>query len=324
MTPTLSPGVRGHGSASPVLSPATTGLIAGITAAFVWAAYLVTTKAGTAAGLLPQDFLMLRFATAAAITLPWLMRHNLWTLGGIGWRRGIVLTLFAGPPFIVLTTSGYVFAPLAHGAVIQPSTIALSSMLTAALFLKERLTGDKIVGAGLIVAGLVAISSHAGAAHGPHVWIGDLLFVLAGLSWTAFTILMKRWAVDGLAVTAAVSFLSALVVVPTMLVSGGLGRLATLPLSALITQVVVQGIASGVLALIAFGIAVRHLGAAKAGLFPAIVPAGTLLLGAVTMGSLPSTTESIGAGLATLGLVTAIGLVRPLFALTPLRTPARG
>lgn len=309
---------------SPALSPALTGIAAGIVAALIWATYLVFAKSGTGSGLMPQDFVLLRFGTAAAIMLPWLLRNDPRTLAGIGWRRAIILTVLAGPPFILLGTGGYVFAPLAHGAVIQPSTITLASMVAAALLLKERLTADKLIGVALIIAGLDVIASHASAMGGGHVWIGDLLFVAAGLSWTGFTILIKRWDLGGLAVTAAVSTVSAIIVVPAMLVFGDIGRIAALPTTTLVAQLIVQGALSGVVAVIAFGVAVRHLGAAKAGLFPAIVPAATLFVGTVLIGAMPTGFEWTGAALATFGLVTAIGLVRPLF--TPTRTliPAKG
>ncbi len=317
MTATLSPPVGRHGRAlSSLSSPAATGMAAGLAAALIWATYMLFAKAGTTGGLLPQDFVLLRFGTAAAIMLPWLLRNNPRGLAGVGWRRGIILTLLAGPPFILLGTGGYLFAPLSHGAVIQPSTIALGSMFAAGLLLGERPTLAKLAGTALIIAGLAVIASHAGAMGGGMVWIGDLLFVAAGLSWTGFTILIKRWELGALAVTGAVSTISALAIVPIMLIAGDLSRIAALPAPALAAQFAVQGLLSGVVAVIAFGVAVRHLGAAKAGLFPAIVPAATLLLGGLSSGTLPAFFEIAGAALATLGLVTAVGLARP--APTPL------
>jgi len=101
------------------------------------------------------------------------------------------------------------------------------------------------------------------------------------------------------------------VVVPAMLVAGDLDRLAALAPSMLAAQVIVQGVAAGVVAVIAFGIAVRQLGAGRAGLFPATVPAMTLVLGAVWSGTPPQIFEIAGAALASLGLLLAVGLHRP-------------
>lgn len=236
----LSSSVADRGGALFSRSPASTGIAAGLGAAFIWATYLVFAKLGTSSGLAPQDFVLLRFGSAAAVMLPWLLRNQPRTLAGVGWERAVILTVLAGPPFILLTTAGYGFAPLAHGAVIQPSTITIASMLAAAVLLRERLTRDKLIGVGLILAGLVVIASRTSDDVGEQVWIGDLLFVAAGLSWTAFTILIKRWQLGALAVTAAVSTVSAIIVIPAMLVWGDLDRLAALPLGSLAAQVVVQ------------------------------------------------------------------------------------
>ncbi|MFX8219028.1 hypothetical protein ABTL11_19655, partial [Acinetobacter baumannii] len=85
-------------------SPALIGIAAGIAAALIWATYLVFAKSGTAAGLMPRDFALLRFGTAAAIMLPWLLHNNPLTLAGVGWRRAAMLSVLAGPPFILLST----------------------------------------------------------------------------------------------------------------------------------------------------------------------------------------------------------------------------
>ena len=84
-----------HGGASLVPSPVLAGIAAGVTAAVIWATYLVAAKSGTAIGLLPQDFVLLRFGTAALVMLPWLLRNDPRTLGGVGWRRAIILALLA-------------------------------------------------------------------------------------------------------------------------------------------------------------------------------------------------------------------------------------
>jgi drug/metabolite transporter (DMT)-like permease len=285
-------------------------MAAGLAAALIWSTFMLFAKSGTTGGLLPQDFAALRFGPAALVMLPWLLRHDPLRLAGIGWRRAVVLTLLAGPLFILLATGGYAHAPLAHGAVIQPSTIALASMAAATILLGERFSRARLAGTGLILAGLAVVASHAEAMGGGMVWIGDLMFVAAGLGWTGFTILIRRWDLNPVAVTAAVSALSALAILPLMLVAGDFGRIAGLPPATLLVQLAVQGLAAGVLAVIAYGVAVQRLGAARAALFPAIVPALTLALGSLSSGTPPQLFEIAGALLATLGLVVAVALNR--------------
>lgn len=311
MTALASPCSTGHGEVHPSLALPLSGIAAGALAAFIWAIYFVFAKTGTAAGLLPQDFALLRFGPAALVLFPWLIRHDLPPrLAGIGWPRALTLTVLAGPPFILLSSAGYLYAPLSNGAVIQPSTVTLASMAAAAVLLRERITPAKVIGIALILAGLAVIASHKSHAGGSMVWLGNLLFLGAGLSWSAYTILFKRWNLDAVAATAVVAVLSSLLALPMLLLSGGFTRLAALPLQTLMAQIMVQGMLSGVVALIAFGMAVRQLGAARASLFPAVVPVAAMVISVPLTGTAPAAMEIAGALLATVGLLAAMGLLR--------------
>lgn len=297
-------------AAAVLAPPLARGALWGLAAVVMWGLYLAYARAGVATGLLPQDFVFLRYATAGAIMAVWLARHSPKTLGGVGWRRGAALAVFAGPLFIALGVGGYVHAPLSHGAVIQPSAIALGSMALAWLLFREPLTRGRLLGTAIIVAGLALIASTGGGTAGPDAWIGDLMFVGAGLFWVGFTLLLRHWGIGGIPATAAVSILSAALVVPAFAAFGSFERLAALDPGTLLTQIVVQGVFSGMLAVIAYGRAVEHLGAGRAALFPAMVPAAALLVGIPVAGEVPGPAEWAGALLAAAGLAVAMGAVR--------------
>jgi drug/metabolite transporter (DMT)-like permease len=57
------------------------------------------------------------------------------------------------------------------------------------------------------------------------------------------------------------------------------------------------------------GKAVERLGASKAALFPARVPAATLIVGLPVTGEIPAPTEWLGAVMATAGLAVARGIL---------------
>ena len=291
------------------ITPTTRGALFGLAAVVMWALYLAFARAGVNTGLLPQDFILLRYVTAGAIMSVWLLTHGPRTLAGVGWRRGALLAVFAGPLFVALGVGGYVYAPLSHGAVIQPSVISLASLFLAWALFREALPLSRLIGAGIIIAGLVLIASASGGVAGARAWIGDLMFVGAGLFWVGFTLLIRHWGIGGLPATAAVSVLSALVVIPAFAFWGSFDRLLALDPGTFLTQVVVQGVFSGVLAVIAFGKAVEDLGAGRAALFPALVPAAALIIGLPVTGEIPNGAEWAGAVLATLGLTIAMGAV---------------
>jgi drug/metabolite transporter (DMT)-like permease len=294
----------------PALSAQTKGFGFGLAAVAMWAAYLAFARAGVNAGLTPVDFIFLRFVTAGAIMLPWLTHKGFGNLGGVGWRRGAALAFFAGPLFIALGVGGYTFAPLAHGAVVQPSALTLGAMAASWLIFGERPPRERALGVAIIVGGLVLIAVGKGGDELPGAWRGDLLFVAGGLFWVGFTVLLRHWKIGGIPATAAVAVISAILVLPAFVATQSFDRLAALPMTTLVTQIVVQGLFSGVLAVIAYGKAVEHLGAGKAALFPALVPAAALIVGLPVTGEIPAPAEWLGALLATLGLAVAMGVLR--------------
>jgi drug/metabolite transporter (DMT)-like permease len=292
------------------LSAQARGLGFGLAAVAMWAAYLAFARAGVNAGLTVVDFVFLRFVTAGAIMLPWLLHKGIGDLGGVGWRRGAALAVFAGPLFIALGVGGYTFAPLAHGAVVQPSALTLGAMAAAWLIFGERPPRERALGVAIILVGLVLIAVGKGGAEMPGAWRGDLLFIAAGLFWVGFTILLRLWKVGGIAATAAVAVISATLVLPSFVATQSFDRLLALPLGTLFTQILVQGLLSGVLAVIAYGKAVEHLGAGKAALFPALVPAAALIVGVPVTGEIPARAEWLGALMATAGLAVAVGVLK--------------
>ena len=110
------------------------GLLAGATMALGASIAFAAARAGILDGLQAFDLIFARFVVAGLTMLPVLLKLGLPDLAGIGWRRGIVLTMLGGAPFALMQTGGYTFAPLAHGAIIAPATVTIVSTIGAALF----------------------------------------------------------------------------------------------------------------------------------------------------------------------------------------------
>jgi drug/metabolite transporter (DMT)-like permease len=171
------------------LPPALRGTLWGLVAVAIWGLYLAAARAGVTAGIAPADLAFLRYATAGLILLPWLLRHAPRGAAGIGWRRAAALTLLAGPLFILLGTTGFRFAPLAHGAVVQPAALTLGGVLLGAWVLGDRLTPMRLLGSAVILAGLAGIAGPGLLAGGPGALLGDAFFAAAGLMWAGFAVL---------------------------------------------------------------------------------------------------------------------------------------
>lgn len=286
--------------------PMLVGFAWGVAAATIWGGYLAFARAGIVGGLAPLDFALLRYGTAALVAAPFLLRLGLPSLAGIGWRRGLVLTLLAGPPFILLGTLGYRFAPLAHGAVVQPAAVTLGAMLLAVLLLREKVAATRWAGIGVLLLGLLLVS---GAGLTGEAWRGDLAFAAAGLLWAGFTVLSRRWAVGAWPATLVVAVLGGAAALPLWLVFADHGALLAQGAEVIVTQALVQGVLSGVVAVFAFGRAVALLGATRAAIFPALVPGIAVLAGIPVAGEWPVGVQWLGLAVVMAGLPLAMGLL---------------
>jgi drug/metabolite transporter (DMT)-like permease len=293
-----------------LLAPETRGMALGAVAVIIWGAYLAFARAGVSSGLTGFDFTAIRYGTAGLIMLPWLLRHQPETMGGIGWSRAFWLMLLAGPLFIWLGVGGYAFAPLAHGAVVQPASVMIGTTVLAALVLKDRPDRARLTGLAFIASGLAVIAGPGLLQGGALTPLGDGMFVLAGLLWAGFTTLTRRWGVKALPATAAVSVLSGALILPIYAVTTGFDRLLALPTATLLTQIVVQGALSGVVAVIAYTRAAELLGPSKAAIFPALVPAAAILIGIPVTGEWPGLLQCAGLGIVSIGLLIAVGVIK--------------
>lgn len=301
---------RRAGHPFPQLSPALRGILLGLLAAVIWGSYMAYSRAGLSVGLHGSDIALIRYGTAGLIMLPWFLRHPLRKPGGIGWRPALLSALLIGPVFVLLGVGGYAFAPLAHGAVIQPGTLTVAALVLAMLVLRDRPDAVRIAGTLVIVAGLAVIAGPGIFVASAQTPVGDAMFAIAGLMWATFAILQRRWGLPPVETTAAVSVISAVIYVPVYFAVFGWSHITSVPLAPLATQILIQGVLSGVVAVIAFSRAVELLGAGRAAVFPALVPAVGILIGIPVTGELPTGLQLVGLLLVSVGLLLAMGILR--------------
>ncbi len=269
------------------------GIACGVGAVVFWAAGFTAARHAIDVGFTPFDILVHRFAWSAVLLLPLFLRNGAADLNGIGWGRGIALTIFGGPVFAIVSYSGFLLVPLGHGGVIQPSCAALSGLLLATVVLREHLPAQRALGALVIVLGLVTIGGEAVATIGAHGVLGDLMFVVAGCMFGTFGMLLRLWRVDAIRATVVVSIVS-FIVIPLHWAMFGFERMIALGLGENLLQAVIQGILAGPAAIYLFTRSVVLLGAARAAVFPSLVPGFTLLVGYLALGEVPSIAQLLG------------------------------
>ena len=158
-----------------------------------WAAGFVAAKHGVAIGFSPADLALHRFLWSGMLLMPLAFRDGLVDLGGIGWWRGLVMSVLAGPPQAMIAYSGFILVPLGHGTTIQPACAALFGLVLATLVLRERATLTRVIGGATIIAGLLVFGAESLTTIGSDGIGGDLLFATAGLFWATFGMLLRYW-----------------------------------------------------------------------------------------------------------------------------------
>ncbi len=277
------------------------GTLCGVTAAAAWAAGFVVAKHGISIGFSPADLALHRFLWSGLLLMPTILRAGIRDLGGIGWGRGFIVTILSGPTQSLLAYTGFILVPLGHGTTIQPATAALFGIVLAAIVLRERLSGSRILGGIAITAGLLVYGFESLVTIGTHGIGGDLLFAAAGAFWACFGILLRQWNISGMRVVAAVGAISVLVFAPLHAVLVGYDGIARMGWAENLLQIAAQGIIAGVLPIFLFARTVTLLGAGRAATFPALVPGFALVIGYLALGVIPSVAQVIGLAIVLIG-----------------------
>ena len=270
------------------------GILCGTAAALGWAAGFVAAKHGITVGFSPADLAFHRFFWSGLLLLPLALRGGLADLGGIGWGRGLVMTVLAGPPQAAIAYTGFILVPLGHGTTIQPACAALFGLILASLMLHERATAQRFIGGATIIAGLLVFGAESLATIGSHGVGGDLMFVTAGFFWAMFGTLLRHWQVSGRRAIAVVAVLSILLFAPLYALIAGFDGLLRMSLAENMIQVVAQGLIASALPIYLFARAVVLLGAGRAAVFPALVPGFGVIIGYLALGVVPSLAQLIG------------------------------
>jgi drug/metabolite transporter (DMT)-like permease len=277
------------------------GVLCGTAASLGWAAGFVAAKHGISVGFSPADLAFHRFFWTGLLLMPLALRAGLRNLGGIGWGRGLVMSVLAGPPQAMLAYTGFILVPLGHGTTIQPGCAALFGLILATAMLGEKATATRVIGGATIVAGLIVFGAESLATIGHEGVGGDLLFATAGFFWASFGTVLRLWQVPGTRAAALVAALSVAVYAPLHGVLIGYQAMLHMNLWETLLQVVVQGVLAGALPIYLFARSIVLLGAGRAATFPALVPGFSLIIGYLALGIVPSIPQLVGLVIVVIG-----------------------
>ncbi len=282
------------------------GILAALAALLIWAGFILTTRYGLRGPVQPADMLMLRFGVSGLVMLPLFAMRR---FAGLRPWQVLTMALLGGIVYSSLSFAGFSLAPAAHAGVLLHGMLPFFTAILGALFLGERLRGMRILGLGLIFAGIGALAISSIAADRPGQWVGDLGYLSASLSWSVFTILMRRWNVGAVDATMLICVPSMAIYTPVYLLflPVGLGELSW---SLIAFYGLYQGVLAVVVSIIAFGTAVRHIGATAAASVVAGVPAIATVAAIPLLDEVPGPVTAAGVALAIVGMLVSVHALR--------------
>jgi drug/metabolite transporter (DMT)-like permease len=330
-------------------SPRNVGIAAAVVTVAIWTSFIVVARYMALKTLTPWDIVACRIVGAALVLLPWglwLVRrqravhpagaaqHTWLGLSPLSRRLTVLVGAFGGVAYAVLAYNAFVFAPAAHGSVLLPGMLPLSTALFSVWLLGERLSPARLGALALILCGalLVGGASLLKAFDGGEVWKGDVLFVCASTCWAVYTVLCRRHQLAAVPATIAVVVFCVLAYLPFYALGAASGllpsRLAAAPWGEIAFQTVWQGMGSVVISGIAFTKMVQHFGPIRSTMMTAVVPGLSALSAVLFLGEPLYWNLLAGLTLVTLGIVLGVRAASPVaihkIASSAVKLPAKG
>jgi drug/metabolite transporter (DMT)-like permease len=285
------------------------GYAALLTTVAIWGAWIVLTRQAVTHSLPPSAIALLRMIAPTILLAPAIWRAGIFARGKI--VPLILCIVGAGTPFVLLTATGMKYATSADFAALVPGTMPLLVALISALFFKERMGWLRALGFVCCAVGVFAIAGRSIANADTNTSFGHLLLLWAALNYAVYTLAFRQSGLTPIEATGVVAFWSLLMILPfgTMPVIEAIqaGRVHEI-----VFQAVLQGVLSGIIALVAFNTGIERLGASKGAAFVALVPVVATLLAIPILGEWPDLASIAGVVATSLGVLLASGiLTRP-------------
>lgn len=157
---------------------------------------------------------------------------------------------------------------------------------------------------------MVGGSSLLHALDGSGVWRGDLLFMAASFTWSIYSVLARRFALQAVQATIAITVFAFFTYVPvytTLLflewVPGHVFQAAWTTVGA---QMLMQGVGSVVISGITFTRMIQYYGPVRSTMITALVPGLSALAASVFLGEPLVWTLMVGLGLVTTGILFGV------------------
>jgi drug/metabolite transporter (DMT)-like permease len=288
-------GVKPQASNKPLLGYISAGAVA-----LIWATWLVVTRSGAQSTLTVFDLAALRYGVSAVFALPLVLYFKPWKSMPI--RRIVILTFLLSPIYILFVFGGFVYAPAAHGGIFMNGVLPAFTLLIGWYWLSEKVSLVQMIGViGIIIGASLAVAD-ASKLSLFDSWIGDLMFVIAAIFFSAYLVVSRLWHIKTLQILMCSSVINAIIFIPIWfyLLPSGMAQATE---SQLLTQTLYQGLIPNLLGLLLVATAVRHVGPAATAAFMAAVPGLGTILSLIFLGEEPGVLGWLSLAILTPGIV---------------------
>lgn len=285
------------------------GYLAVISAVTIWGAWVALTRYAVIGSLTPAAVTFLRVGIPAILLAPVLFRIGVWPKGRT--VPFLFCMLGAGAPFLLIIGNGMRYAPTGDVGPLVPGTMPLIVALLSVVIFKEKLGWARAIGFALCLAGVLTIAGRSILTSSGSTSFGHLLLITAAFCWACYTVAFRFVGVTAIEMAALIGFWSALFMlpfgIPPLIDAFNKGAH-----NDLIVQAIVQGLGSGLVALVLFNIGLARLGASRAAAFVALVPALATVIAIPLLKEIPDAASLFGVVTTGAGVLLASGVLNEL------------
>jgi len=227
------------------------------------------------------DLIAIRFGVSGLVVLPFILYFKPWKT--LTLFRAIVYSFLLGPIYMIFVFSGFIYAPASHSAVFFNGFLPFLTLLITSLWLKKRISRLQIISVFLILLGAFLILLDGASLKIENSWLGDLLFLIAGLLFAIYIVVSREWKITISELIFCTAFLNFLIYLPIWIIfiPKNFGSISN---TDLFTQIIFQGIVPNLIGLLLVTIAVKKIGSAPTSAFLAGVPATASILSFFILG----------------------------------------
>ncbi|MBB3657303.1 drug/metabolite transporter (DMT)-like permease [Rhizobium sp. BK650] len=280
------------------------GYAAGTVTVLIWSTWFLATRHSAATPLGPIDIGLIRFGIPALVLSPIWLRTGL-VPKGLPLHLLAIMVAGCGAIFFLVTTLAIHSTPAASSGILLGGSMPLATALIGVLLFGERPDATRIAGLMAIVAGVVILLVRS-LADASLPWTSFVMLPAGAMLWASYTHAFRRSGLTAIQASALIAVWSFLIMAVLALVFGI--SLPQAPLPEVGLQVLSQGILSGLVAMVAYGTAVRTLGGTQAAAFTALTPVLATLGGGLLLGEPTGLAEISAAMITGIGVALSTGI----------------